>query len=100
MPVSAAIIEREPLVLSPSETGPFLSVSERSPSRLISEGKIEARKHGPRTRVDVALLKAPYAGLPKKTDHAPIVCSTAALTPCRVRLRDRGTDAPIGRIRT
>ena len=48
MPVSAAIIELEPLVLSPSEAAAFLSVSERSPSRLISEGSIEARKRGTR----------------------------------------------------
>ena len=70
MPVSAAIIELEPLVLSPSEAAAFLSVSERSPSRLISEGSIEARKRGTRTLVDVA---SPETALPKKTDRAPIV---------------------------
>jgi hypothetical protein len=40
---------------------------------LIRARKIEARKHGPRTLVDVASLKAYYASLPKKTDHMPIV---------------------------
>jgi hypothetical protein len=40
---------------------------------LIAAKKIEARKDGPRTLVDVASLKAYYGSLPKKTDHAPLV---------------------------
>jgi len=63
----------EPLALSPRDAAAFLSISKRSLSRLIRASKIEARKHGPRTLVDVASLKAYYASLPKKTDHAPIV---------------------------
>jgi excisionase family DNA binding protein len=63
----------EPLALSPRAAAAFLSISKRSLSRLIRAGKIEARKHGPRTLVDVASLKAYYASLPTKTDHAPIV---------------------------
>jgi len=63
----------EPLALSPREAAAFLSISKRSLSRLIRARKIEARKSGPRTLVDVASLKAYYASLPKKTDHAPIV---------------------------
>jgi excisionase family DNA binding protein len=63
----------EPLALSPRDAAAFLSISKRSLSRLIRARKIEARKNGPRTLVDVASLKAYYASLPKKTDHAPIV---------------------------
>jgi hypothetical protein len=40
---------------------------------LIAVGKITARKDGPRTLVDVASLKAYYARLPLKADHAPLV---------------------------
>ena len=47
----------EPLPLSPREAAAFLSISKRSLSRLIRAGKIEARKAGPRTLVDVAWLK-------------------------------------------
>jgi excisionase family DNA binding protein len=63
----------EPLALSPRDAAAFLSISKRNLSRLIRARKIEARKNGPRTLVDVASLKAYYASLPKKTDHAPIV---------------------------
>jgi excisionase family DNA binding protein len=59
----------EPLALSPRDAAAFLSISKRSVSRLIRAHKIEARKHGPRTLVDVASLKAYYSSLPKKTDH-------------------------------
>ena len=74
----------EPLALSPREAAAFLSISKRSLSRLIRAGKIEARKAGPRTLVDVASLKAYYESLPKKTDHAadcvrpPRSCAAAA----------------------
>ena len=56
----------EPLALSPREAAAFLSISKRSLSRLIRAGKIEARKAGPRTLVDVASLKAYYELRPKK----------------------------------
>jgi hypothetical protein len=54
-------ISLEPLALSPRDAAAFLSISKRSLSRLIRAGKIEARKHGPRTLVDVPSLKAYYA---------------------------------------
>ena len=73
MPIVATVIDLEPLALPPAEAAGYLSISKRSLSRLISEGKVEARKHGSRTLVDVASMKAYYASLPKKTDHAPIV---------------------------
>lgn len=73
MPAAIKVIELEPLALSPAAAARYLSISKRSVSRLIAEGKIEARKAGPRTLVDVASLKAYYASLLKKTDHAPIV---------------------------
>ena len=63
----------EPLALSPRDAAAFLSISKRSLSRLIARKKIAARKDGPRTLVDVASLKAYYANLPLKTDHAPLV---------------------------
>jgi len=63
----------EPIALSPRDAAQFLSISKRTLSRLIRARKIEARKDGPPTLVDVASLKAYYASLPLKTDHAPIV---------------------------
>lgn len=56
----------EPLALAPRDAAHFLSISKRSLSRLIAGGKIIARKGGARTLVDVASLKAYYAGLPTK----------------------------------
>ena len=79
----------EPLSLSPRDAAAFLSISKRSLSRLIHDGKIEARKHGPRTLVDVASLKAYYASLPKKIDHPPIVFGRRAHVPPRSRVRVR-----------
>jgi excisionase family DNA binding protein len=58
----------EPIALSPRDAAQFLSISKRSLSRLIRAHKIEARKDGPRTLVDVASLKAYYEALPLKTD--------------------------------
>jgi len=72
----------EPLALSPREAAAFLSISTRSLSRLIRAGKIEARKAGPRTLVDVASLKAYYESRPKKTDHLPIVFGRAHMRYC------------------
>jgi hypothetical protein len=40
---------------------------------LIRTRKLVARKHGKRTLVDVESVKAFYAGLPVKADHAPLV---------------------------
>ena len=73
MPAIATVIELEPLALAPEAAARYLAISKRSLSRLIADGKIVARKQGPRTLVDVASLKAFYASLAKKTDHAPIV---------------------------
>jgi hypothetical protein len=63
----------EPLALSPRGAAALLSISNRSLSRLIAARKIAARKDGSRTLVDVASIKACYAALPLKTDHAPSV---------------------------
>jgi excisionase family DNA binding protein len=63
----------EPIALSPRDAAQFLSISKRSLSRLIRARKIEARKDGPRTLVDVASLKAYYEALPLKTDHASLL---------------------------
>ncbi len=79
----------EPLALSPREAAAVLSISKRSLSRLIRAGNIEARKAGPRTLVDVASLKAHYASLPKKTDHAPIVFGRRAHVLPRARAQVR-----------
>jgi hypothetical protein len=40
---------------------------------LIAARKIATRKDGSRTLVDMASIKAYYAALPLKTDHAPSV---------------------------
>jgi excisionase family DNA binding protein len=79
----------EPIALSPRDAAQFLSISKRSLSRLIRARKIEARKHGPRTLVDVASLKAYYASLPKKTDHLPIVFGRRAHVLPRSRVQVR-----------
>ena len=63
----------EPLALSPRDAAAFLSISKRSLSRLIAARKIAALKDGVRTLVNVASIKAYYAALPLKTDHAPSV---------------------------
>ena len=81
--MSAAL---EPLALPPRAAATFLSISKRSLSRLIRAGKIEARKAGPRTLVDVASLKAYCESRPKKTDHLPSIrpprtCGTTAAQP-------------------
>ena len=89
MPVIATVIDLEPLALAPAEAARYLSIAKRSLSRLIAEGKIEARKQGPRTLVDVASLKAYYASLPKKTDHAPIVFGRRAHELPRARAQVR-----------
>jgi excisionase family DNA binding protein len=68
----------EPLALSPREAAAFLSVSKRSLSRLIARKKVEARKDGPRTLVDVASLRAYYATLPKITKPSPLLCTIKA----------------------
>ena len=89
---AAKVIELEPLALSPRSAANYLSISKRSLSRLIAAKKIEARKDGPRTLVDVASLKAYYASLPKKTDHAPIVFGRRAHVVPRSRLKVRQVD--------
>jgi excisionase family DNA binding protein len=65
----------ETLALSPRDAAAFLAVSKRTLTRLIADKKIEARKSGPRTLVDVASLKAYYASLPKITRPAPLYCA-------------------------
>ena len=76
----------EPLALSPRDAADCLSVSKRTVSNLIAAGKIEARKNGTRTLVDVASLKTYYASLPLKSDHAPLVFGRRAhVVPCSLR---------------
>ena len=76
----------EPLALSPRDAADCLSVSKRTVSNLIAAGKIEARKNGTRTLVDVASLKTYYASLPLKADHAPLVFGRRAhVVPCSRR---------------
>ena len=76
----------EPLALSPRDAADCLSVSKRTVSNLIADGKIEARKNGTRTLVDVASLKTYYASLPLKADHAPLVFGRRAhVVPCSRR---------------
>ena len=65
-PLPSAVIQLQPLALPPLAAAQFLSISERSLSRLIAAGKIVARKEGSRTLVDVELRWAYYAGLPVK----------------------------------
>jgi excisionase family DNA binding protein len=71
----------EPLALSPRDAAALLSVSKRTLTRLIADKKIEARKSGPRTLIDVASLKAYYATLPKITRPAPLYCAIAKVRP-------------------
>jgi excisionase family DNA binding protein len=59
--------------LSPRDAAKFLSLGKRTISNLIRSKKIAARKHGVRTLVDVASLKAYYESLKLKTDHVPLV---------------------------
>jgi excisionase family DNA binding protein len=76
----------EPFALSPRDAAHCLSVSKRTVSNLIAAGKIEARKNGTRTLVDVASLKTYYASLPLKSDHAPLVFGRRAhVVPCSRR---------------
>jgi excisionase family DNA binding protein len=67
----AVVTELPPLALAPIAAARFLSLSKRSLSRLIADGKITARKDGARTLVDVESLKAYYANLPIRPERAP-----------------------------
>jgi hypothetical protein len=73
MPTAIKVVELEPLALSPVAASRHLSISERTLSRQIRTGKIEACNAGPRTLADVASMKAHRAGPPKKIGHAPTV---------------------------
>jgi hypothetical protein len=58
MPAVATVVELEqPLVLAPEAAARYLRIRKRDVSRLIADGKIAARKHGPRTLVDVGALR-------------------------------------------
>jgi hypothetical protein len=75
---NAQVIELQPLALAPLAAARFLSISKRSLSRLIADGKVVARKEGTRTLVDVESLKAYYATLPVKAEGN----STVRPAPC------------------
>jgi len=81
----------EPLALSPRKAAEYIGISKRSLSRLTAAKKIEARKDGPRTLVDGASLRAYYASLPKKTDHAPLVFGERAHVRPRPRTAETKT---------
>jgi excisionase family DNA binding protein len=73
------------LALSPRDAAAYLSITERTLSRLIAAKKVVARKDGPRTLVVVASLKAYYETLLLKTDHGPILFGRRAHMPPRSR---------------
>jgi hypothetical protein len=50
-----------------------LIAARKIAARQIAARQIAARKDGSRTLVDVASIKAYYAALPLKNDHAPSV---------------------------
>jgi excisionase family DNA binding protein len=87
MPGIATVAELEPLALAPAAAARYLAISKRSLSRLIADGKIAARKHGPRTLVDVGSLKAYYASLPQKGEHPPIAFGRRAHVLLRSRMQ-------------
>jgi excisionase family DNA binding protein len=77
----------EPLALSPRDAAAFLGVSKRTLTRLIAGKKIEARKDGTRTLVDVASLKTHYTALPKIEKPTPLYCTIERL---KVRPKAKG----------
>jgi excisionase family DNA binding protein len=85
----APVTTPEPLAVAPAAAAAMLGYSKRTISRLISAGKIEARKDGGRTLVDVVSLKAYYASLPKVDGPAPLACSIRAPVPVKPK-RKRG----------
>jgi excisionase family DNA binding protein len=85
MPGIATVAEFEPLALAPAAAARYLAISKPSLSRLIADGKIAARKDGPRTLVDVASLKA-YASLPHKGEYPPIAFGRRAQVLPRARM--------------
>jgi excisionase family DNA binding protein len=54
----------EPLAMSPDAAATALSVNKRTIYRLITEGKLIARKEGSRTLVDYQSVKKHYESLP------------------------------------
>ena len=79
----------EPLALSPSASGRFLSVSKRTIYNLISAGKIIAKKDGHRTLVDVASIRAYYASLPDKDGPAPLFGEPAPKAKARPKAKGK-----------
>jgi excisionase family DNA binding protein len=76
-----------PLALSPRDAARLLAVSRRTISNLIRSHKLVARKLGKRTLVDVESIEALYAGLPIKSDHAPLVFGRRAKRQLKPRRR-------------
>jgi excisionase family DNA binding protein len=62
----------EPLAISPKAAASALSITSRAVYLLLADGKLTARKHGSRTLIDYASVKAYYAALPAKTVSASI----------------------------
>jgi excisionase family DNA binding protein len=62
----------DPLALSPADAAAYVGLSRRTVSRLIEDGTVIARRHGRRTMIDGASLRAWYAAQPIVTDHEPL----------------------------
>jgi len=71
-------ITPEPLAVSPTAAAVMLGCSRRTVARLISGGRIEARKRGAATLVDVQSIRTYYLSLPKIDGPAPLACSIRA----------------------
>jgi excisionase family DNA binding protein len=57
---------------SPADAATALSISRRSITRLIAEGRIVARKAGKRTLIDAASVKEYFESLPTIDGPAPL----------------------------
>jgi excisionase family DNA binding protein len=74
MPASSPLTERLPTaLLSKADAARFLAVSLRTIERLISEGKIRARRYGARVLVETDSCQAWRASLPLVTGPRPLV---------------------------
>lgn len=61
-----------PLAYRPDKAAEVLGVSRRHVSRLVSAGKIAARKDGKSTLIDAASCRDYYESLPAVTGPAPL----------------------------
>jgi len=61
-----------PLAYTITDAATYLAISKRSVYRLIADCKRIARRHGKRTVIDAASLKAYYASLPIWEERYPL----------------------------